>query len=135
MSQKSPAKAQIELIGEDGKKSVLAPDRVLFESRATAALSLPLTDLKKKLQELRSQISATAQAIDLRELWELVREETDADFSWEELAGYGLRWRAPNAHLLFTTPTLLVRMARNTGLGAAHLLKVLRSRKALSNVY
>ncbi len=85
-----PAKAQIELIGEDGKKSVLAPDRVLFESRATATLSLPLTDLKKKLQELRSQISATAQAIDLRELWELVREETDADFSWEELAGYVL---------------------------------------------
>src|SRR5215467_3330481 len=53
-----PAKAQIELIGEDGKKSVLAPDRVLFESRLTAALSLPLADLKKKLQELRSQISA-----------------------------------------------------------------------------
>lgn len=83
-----PAKAQVELIGEDGKKSVLAPDRVLFESRATAVLSLPLIDLKKKLQELRSQISATAQAVDLRELWELVREETDADFSWEELAGY-----------------------------------------------
>src|SRR6266478_5157784 len=82
-----PAKAQIELIGEDGKKSVLAPDRVLFESRTTAPLSLPLTELKKKLQELRSQISATAQSIDLRELWELVREETDADFSWEELAG------------------------------------------------
>jgi hypothetical protein len=52
-----PAKAQVELIGEDGKKSVLAPDRELFESRTTAALSLPLADLKKKLQELRSQIS------------------------------------------------------------------------------
>jgi exoribonuclease-2 len=37
---------------------------------------------------LRSQISASAQALDLRELWELVREEADADFSWEDLASY-----------------------------------------------
>jgi exoribonuclease-2 len=83
-----PAKAQVELIGEDGKKSVLALDRVLFESRNTISLSLPQVDLKKRLQELRDQISTTAQTIDLRELWELIREETDAEFSWEELSGY-----------------------------------------------
>lgn len=85
-----PAKAQVELIGEDGKKSVLATDRVLFESRITAPLSLPLPDLKKRLQELREQLTATSQTIDLRELWELVREETDAEFPWEELTGYVL---------------------------------------------
>ena len=83
-----PAKAQVELIGEDGKKSVLAPDRVLCESRVTVPISLPHADLKKRLHELRDQVNAAAQAIDLRELWELVREEADAEFSWEELAGY-----------------------------------------------
>src|SRR5262249_12679842 len=85
-----PAKAQVELIGEDGKKSVLALDRMLFESRTTLSPSLPQADLKKRLQELRDQINATAQTIDLRELWELIREETDAEFSWEELSSYVL---------------------------------------------
>ena len=83
-----PAKPQVELIGEDGKKSILSPDRVLCESRATASLSLSQSELKKRLQELREQVNITAQAIDLRDLWELVREEGDAEFSWEELAGY-----------------------------------------------
>lgn len=102
-----PAKAQVELIGEDGKKSVLAPDRVLFESRHTAALSLPPADLKKQLQAFRDQISATAQALDLRELWELVREETDADFSWEELASYLLSANEPAFAKLGVLDTLL----------------------------
>ena len=79
-----PAKAQVELIGEDGKKSVLALDRVLFESRNTVSLALPQVDLKKRLQELRDQISASAQTIDLRELWELIREQTKAAASCEE---------------------------------------------------
>jgi exoribonuclease-2 len=83
-----PAKAQVELIGEDGKKSVLAPDRVLFESRHSVPTSLPQADLKKRLQELRHRLNTTAQTIDLRELWELVREETDGEFPWEELTGY-----------------------------------------------
>ena len=69
-----PAKVQLDLIGEDGKKSVLALDRLLFESRLTVPLSLPLPEIKKRLQETRSQIDATAQTIDLKELWELVRE-------------------------------------------------------------
>jgi exoribonuclease-2 len=42
------------------------------------------------LQEVRDQVNATARTIDLKELWELVREETNAEFSWEELAGYML---------------------------------------------
>lgn len=83
-----PSKPQVELIGEDGKKSILSPDRVLCESRTTASISLPQSELKKRLQELREQVNTTSQAIDLRELWELVREEDDAEFSWEELAGY-----------------------------------------------
>lgn len=83
-----PAKVQLDLIGEDGKKSVLALDRLLFESRLTVPLSLPLPEIKKRLQETRSQIDATAQTIDLKELWELVREETEAEFPWDELAGY-----------------------------------------------
>lgn len=83
-----PAKAQVELIGEDGKKSVLASDRVLCESRTTVSVLLPHADLKKQLQELREQVNAAAQALDLRELWELVKEESDSEFSWEELAGY-----------------------------------------------
>jgi exoribonuclease-2 len=90
-----PAKAYVELIGEDGKKSVLALDRVLFTSGATLSLSLPLPELKKRLQETRSQVSATAQTVDLKELWELVREETDAEFSWEELADYALSSSVP----------------------------------------
>src|SRR5262249_59804619 len=49
---------------------------------------LPPADLKKRLQELRDQISMHAQTINLQELWELVREEEDAEFSWEELAGF-----------------------------------------------
>lgn len=85
-----PAKAQVELIGEEGKKSVLALDRVLFESRNTVSMPLPQGEVKKRLQELRDQINATTQTIDLRELWELIREETDAEFSWEELSGYML---------------------------------------------
>src|SRR5262245_49416711 len=83
-----PARAQIELIGEDGKKSVLAPDRVLLESKNTLPLTLPPADLKKRLQELREHINAQAQTINLQELWELMREESEAEFSWEELAGF-----------------------------------------------
>src|SRR5215510_1271301 len=83
-----PARAQIELIGEDGKKSVLALDRVLSESKSTLPLTLPPTDLKKRLQELREYISARAQTVNLQELWELLREEKDAEFTWEELAEF-----------------------------------------------
>jgi exoribonuclease-2 len=95
-----PAKAQIELIGEDGKKSVLAPDRVLSESKRTLPLTLAPGDLKKRLQELREQISVRAQTFNLQELWELVREESDAEFSWEELAGF----------LLSSTEDLIARL-------------------------
>src|SRR5215510_1137363 len=84
----TPGKAQVELIDEEGKKTILAPDRVLFDSKNTLSSTLPPADLKKRLQELRNQISTHAQNINLQELWELVREEEDAEFSWEELAGF-----------------------------------------------
>jgi exoribonuclease II len=84
----TPGRAQVELIDEDGKKTILAPDRVLFDSKNTLSPTLPPAELKKRLQELRNQISAHTQTINLQELWELVREEEDAEFSWEELAGF-----------------------------------------------
>ena len=95
----TPGKAQVEIIDEGGKKTILAPDRVLFDSKNTLSLTLSPTDLKKRLQELRDQISAHAQTLNLQELWELVREEEDAEFSWEELAGF----------LLATTDNLAAR--------------------------
>ena len=84
----TPSKAPVEIIDEDGKKSALAPDRVLFDSKITLPATLPPADLKKRLQELRAQVSARAQTVNLKELWELLQEEAGAEFSWEELAGF-----------------------------------------------
>lgn len=85
-----PGKAQVELIGEDGRKLTLVPDRILFDSKSTLPATLPSTDLKKRLQGLREQISAHAQTVNLKELWELLQEEDNAEFSWEDLAGFVL---------------------------------------------
>jgi len=84
----TPGKAQVEIIDEDGKKTILAPDRVLFDSKTPLSPTLSPSDVKKRLQELREQISTHAQTINLQELWELVHEEENAEFSWEELAGF-----------------------------------------------
>ena len=84
----TPSKTPVEIIDEDGKKSALAPDRVLFDSKITLPATLPPADLKKRLQELRAQVSARAQTVNLKELWELLQEEAGAEFSWEELAGF-----------------------------------------------
>jgi len=84
----TPGKAQVEIIDEDGKKTILAPDRVLFDSKRILSPTLSSIDAKKHLQEFRDQIRVHAQAINLQELWELVYEEEDAEFSWEELAGF-----------------------------------------------
>jgi exoribonuclease-2 len=92
----TPGKAQVEIIDEDGKKTILAPDRVLFDSKTTLPSTLSPIDVKKRLQELRAQISAHAQTINLQELWELVHEEENAEFSWEELAGFLLASSADN---------------------------------------
>ncbi|HKA54550.1 MAG TPA: hypothetical protein VKJ47_12900, partial [Candidatus Binatia bacterium] len=86
----TPGKAQVEIIDEDGKKTILAPDRVLFDSKNTLSPTLSATDVKKRLQELREQISAHAQTVNLQELWELVHAEENAEFAWEELAGFVL---------------------------------------------
>src|SRR5437660_747328 len=82
----TPGKAQVEIIDEDGKKTILAPDRVLFDSKNTLSSTFSSVDVRKRLQELREQISTHAQTINLQELWELVHEEENAEFSWEELA-------------------------------------------------
>lgn len=86
----TPGKAQVELLGEDGRKLTLVPDRILFDSKSTLPVTLPATDLKKRLQGLREQISTHAQTVNLQELWELLREEDNAEFSWEDLAGFVL---------------------------------------------
>ena len=86
----TPGKAQVEIIDEDGKKTILAPDRVLFDSPNTLSPTLSPNDVKKRLQELREQISVHAQTVNLQELWELVHAEENAEFAWEELAGFVL---------------------------------------------
>jgi len=83
-----PGKEHVELIDEDGKKCMLALDRVLFDSKNTLSMTLPPIDLKKRLQELRNQISTHSQTVNLQELWELVHEEENAEFPWEELASF-----------------------------------------------
>ena len=89
----TPGKEYVELLDEDGKKSMLVPDRVLFDSKNILPTTLPPSEVKKHLQELHRQISFHAQTLNLQELWELVREEDNAEFSWEELAGFLLSAR------------------------------------------
>ena len=85
--------SRLELVAEDGKKQVLAPDRVLFDCKQTLAPTLPLAETKKHLQSLREQIQTHARAIQLQELWELVQGEEVEVWSWEELAGLALPTR------------------------------------------
>jgi exoribonuclease-2 len=84
----TPGKEHVELLDEEGKKSMLVPDRVLFDSKNILPTTLSPADVKKHLQELHRQISTHAQTFNLQELWELVREEDNAEFSWEELAEF-----------------------------------------------
>jgi exoribonuclease II len=84
----TPGKAQVEIIDEGGKKTILAPDRVLFDSKRILSSPLSPIEVKRHLQEFREQIQVQAQAVNLQELWELVHEEENAEFSWEELAGF-----------------------------------------------
>jgi exoribonuclease-2 len=84
----TPGKAQVEIIDEGGKKTILAPDRVLFDSKRILSSTLSPIEVKRHLQEFREQIQVQAQALNLQELWELVHEEENAEFSWEELAGF-----------------------------------------------
>jgi exoribonuclease-2 len=85
--------SRLELIGEDGKKQVLASDRILFDCKQTFAPTLPAAEIKKQLQSLREQMQAHAQAIHLQELWELVQGEEVEAWSWEELADLALPTR------------------------------------------
>ncbi len=78
---------RIELTAEDGKKIILAQDRIMFDCKQTLVLSGPSAELKKQLQALHEQIRASAQTVDLKELWELLQEETTETWPWKELAG------------------------------------------------
>ena len=78
---------RVELTAEDGKKIILPQDRIMFDCKQTLVLSGPSAELKKQLQSLHEQIRAAAQTVDLKELWELLQEETTETWPWKELAG------------------------------------------------
>jgi exoribonuclease-2 len=78
---------RIELTAEDGKKIILTQDRIMFDCKQTLSLGGPSAELKKQLQLLHEQIRASAQTIDLKELWELLQEEAVEAWPWRELAG------------------------------------------------
>ena len=77
---------RVELTAEDGKKTTLTQDRIMFDCKQTLALAGPSAELKKQLQSLHEQIRSSAQTVDLKELWELLREETTEAWPWKELA-------------------------------------------------
>ncbi len=80
--------APIEIMGADNKKLTLPRDRILFDCEITIPRDLSPMDRKKHFVEMQTQISAYAQAIDLKELWELLEAETATVFSWQELAEF-----------------------------------------------
>ncbi|MGH7966102.1 MAG: RNB domain-containing ribonuclease, partial [Candidatus Binatia bacterium] len=81
-------KTHVELIDQDGRKQMLAPDRVALDCRRTLALSLPLVDLKRHLQDVYDQIRTRAQTVPLKDLWDLLQEEAGKEFASEELAEF-----------------------------------------------
>ncbi len=81
-------KAPIEIVGADNKKLTLTRDRILFDCRTVLPLDLSPMSHGKRLLEMQTQMSAYAQAIDLKELWELLEAETATVFSWQELAEF-----------------------------------------------
>lgn len=86
----APGKAQVEILSEDGRKQVLTADRIFFDCKSTLPATLSATEMKKRLHELHDAISARAQTIDVKELWELLKDETGEEFFWEDLAGFVL---------------------------------------------
>ena len=87
-STTSKGRSQVEIVGEDGKKSILIPDRIFLDCGQTVSPSQPPAELKKRFQELRQQVLSYAQNLDLKELWELLQDEGNDAFSWQELAGF-----------------------------------------------
>lgn len=77
---------RVELTAEDGKKIILPQDRIMFDCKQTLALAGPSAELKRQLQALHEQIRVAAQTVDLKELWELLQEETTEAWPWKELA-------------------------------------------------
>ena len=81
-------KAAIELIGEADKKLSVTSDRIFFDCRSTLSPDRSPIERKKHLVGLRDQIQQHAQAIDLKELWELLEAEHGSVFTWQELAEF-----------------------------------------------
>ncbi len=88
LSTTSKGKAQVEIVGEDGKKSILLPNRIFLDCEQTVSPSQPPAELKRRFQELRQQVLSYAQNLDLKELWELLQDEDNDAFSWQELASF-----------------------------------------------
>ena len=78
---------RVEITAEDGKKTTLTQDRIMFDCKQTLTLAGPAAELKKQLQSLHEQIRSAAQNVDLKELWELLQGETTEAWPWKELAG------------------------------------------------
>jgi len=83
----SPDTTRVELTAEDGKKTTLTQDRILFDCKQTLALAGPSVELKRQLQALHEQIRSAARTVDLKELWELLQDEPTEAWQWQELAG------------------------------------------------
>lgn len=88
LSTTSKGKAQVEIVGEDGKKSILIPARIVLDCGQTVAPSQPPAELKQRFQELRQRVVGYARNLDLKELWELLQDADTDMFSWQELAGF-----------------------------------------------
>lgn len=84
-------KPQVEILGEDGKKSILLPERIFLDCKQRLSPALPVADLKEFFRQLRSQIEAQTAAVNIKELWELLQDEdggASSTFAWQELASY-----------------------------------------------
>lgn len=82
------SKTQVEILDQDGRKQILAPDRVVLDCQRTLPSTLSAADLKRHLQDLHNQIRTRSQAVPLKDLWELLQEEAGKEFSSEELAEF-----------------------------------------------
>ena len=82
----SPGTIRVELTAEDGKKTTLTQDRIMFDCKQILTLAGPSAELKKQLQALHEQIRSAAQTVDLKELWGLLQDEPTEAWQWQELA-------------------------------------------------
>jgi exoribonuclease-2 len=82
----SLSSGEIEILNEEGKKVTFAAEKVSLVFAESLFSTLAPAELKKQLRELHAGISARAEGVDLRELWELLSQEEAEAFFWEEIA-------------------------------------------------